>query len=114
MIYRLFVLDKRLNEWQPKGDYKLKKTAEKKARPFIEKGKTIKIVSLPTNELGIGFKIYLPDGTLYGEIIDESEYFWFVRRAFKDKDDRVFFLKDNFLEKYENGKFIMKEELYDN
>lgn len=34
-----------------------------------------------------------------------------IRRASKDKDDRMFFLKDSFIEKYENEVFIMKEDL---
>ena len=52
----------------------------------------------------------MSDGELYGEIVDENDSFWFIRRILKDENDRAFFLKDGFLEKYENGTFIMKEE----
>lgn len=110
MVYRLFVYDKRFNEYKKKGDYKTRKIAETKARPLIEKGRKVKIIPIPTDELGIGLKIYLSDGSLYGEIVDEGESFWYIRRTFKDENDRAFFLKDSFIEKFENGTFIIKED----
>lgn len=110
MIYRLYVYDKRMKEYESKGDYKTRQIAETKAKPFTDKGKEVKIISLPTNELKVGMKIYSTDGELYGEIVDSSGSLWYIRREFKDRDDRAFFLKDSFVEKYENGTFIMKEE----
>lgn len=109
--YRLFVYSKRTKEYEAKGSYKTKQMAETKAEPHIKKNKETKIIPIPTNELAIGMKVYTSDGELYGEIIDECDSFWYIRRAFKDEDDRAFFLKDIFIEKYENGIFIIKEEL---
>lgn len=108
LIYRLYVYDKRAKVYDTKGDYKTKQSAETKAKPFTDKGKEVKIIPLPTKEIKIGMKVYKSDDELYGEIIDESGSFWYIRRTFKDEDDRAFFLKDNFIEKYENGIFIMK------
>ena len=85
--------------------------AETKAKPFINKGSEVKITAIPTDELKIGMKVYTFNGEVYGEIIDESNSFWFIRRIFKDENDRAFFLKDEFIDKYENDVFIMKEEL---
>lgn len=110
MTYRLFVYNKRTKEYENKGDYKTRQMAETKAQKHIDKNKKTKIILIPTKELNVGLKIYLPDGELYGEIIDESDSFWFIRRAFKGENDSVFFLKDNFIDKYENGTFITKEE----
>lgn len=109
MVYRLFVYSKRTKEYEVKGNYKTKQMAETKAEPHIKKNKETKIIPIPTDELAIGMKVYKSDGELYGEIIDESSSFWYIRRASRDKDDRIFFLKDSFIEKYENGIFIMKE-----
>ena len=110
MVYRLFVFDKRSNCYQKKNDYKTKKMAETKAKYYIQKNREVKIVAIPTDELDIGLKIYLTDGSLYGEIIDEDESFWYIRRSFKGNDDKAFFLKDNFVEKFENGIFVIKED----
>ena len=103
--------DKRAEVYDNKGDYKTKQIATTKAKPFIDKGRQIKITPIPTNEVKVGMKLYTSDGEIYGEIIDESDSFWFIKRVFKDEDDRAFFLKDGFTNKYENGVFIMKEEL---
>lgn len=111
MQYRLFVYSKRTKEYESKGNYKTKQMAETKAEPHIKKDKKVKIILIPTDELTIGMKVYKFDGELYGVIIDESDSFWYIRRASKDKDDRMFFLKDSFIEKYENEVFIMKEDL---
>ncbi len=110
MIYRLFIQDKRSGEYEVKGDYKTRKTAETKAKPFIEKKREIKIIPLPSEELGIGFKVYLGNGELYGEIVRENESFWFIKNALIDKSRDDFFLKDEFENKYINGTFMMKEE----
>lgn len=109
MLYRLFVYNKRTKEYEAKGNYKTKQMAETKAKPHIKKDKKIKIIPIPTDELTISMKVYRSDGELYGEIIDESESFWYIKRVLKDKNDRMIFLKENFIEKYENGVFIMKE-----
>ena len=99
--------------YEPKGDYKTRQIAETKAKPFTDKGKEVKIIPLPTNQLKVGMKIYLADGSLYGEIVDDSGSFWYIRREVKDEYDRAFFLKDSFIEKYESGVFIMKGEFDD-
>lgn len=109
MIYRLFVYDKRAKEYQSNGNYKTRKSAEKKAEPHIKKGREIKIVALPSNKLKVGMKIYKADKELYGTIIREDECFWYVNRGCKDEDDEMFFLKDNFLDKYIEGILVMKE-----
>lgn len=111
MIYRLFVYDKRADIYDNKGDYKTKEIATTKAKPFIDKSREVKIISIPTNEIKIGMKLYRSNSELYGKIIDESDSFWFINRAFKDEDDKVFFLKDGFIDNYENEVFIMKDDL---
>ncbi|HOA79657.1 MAG TPA: hypothetical protein PKK61_01135 [Defluviitaleaceae bacterium] len=108
MIYRLFVKDGRTDEFEAKGDYKSNKTAQTKSEKYTKKNKEIKIIPIPTDELGVGFKIYLGNGELYGEIVRENESFWYVRRVFKDENDEAFFLKDELENKYINGTFIMK------
>ncbi|MGJ0846458.1 hypothetical protein ACR77J_07210 [Tissierella praeacuta] len=95
--------------YDAKGDYKTRQMAETKAKPFTHKGKEIKIVPLPTKELKVGMKVYKSDNELYGEIVDEGGSFWYIRRDSQPEDDRAFFLKDSFIEKYENGTFIIKE-----
>lgn len=111
MQYRLFVYSKRTKEYESKGNYKTKQMAETKAKPHIKKNKETKIIPIPTDMLTIGMKVYKSDGEFYGEIIDESNSFWYIRREGRESDDRVFFLKDSFIEKYENGIFTMKEDL---
>ena len=54
-------------------------------------------------------KIYKADKELYGTIIREDECFWYVNRGCKDEDDEMFFLKDDFLDKYIEGILVMKE-----
>lgn len=110
MIFRLCIYNKKLKEYKAKSDYKTRQMAETKSKPYIEKGRKVKIVPIPTDELKIGLKVYLSNGELYGEIVDEDDSFWYIKRIFKDEDDRAFFLKDEFLDKYENGTFIMEEE----
>lgn len=111
LIYRLFLYDKRAKVYDAKGDYKTKQIAETKAKPFIDKGKVIKITPIPTDEIKIGMEVYTSDNELYGEIVDESDSFWYIRRDSQPEEDRAFFLKDSFIEKYENETFVMKEEL---
>lgn len=113
MTYRLYVYNKLSKEYEAKGDYKTRQMAETKSEPFIKKGREIKITLLPTSELKVGMEIYKSDGELYAVIVDEDNSFWYLRRESKEADDRAFFLKDSFVEKYENGTFIMKEELDD-
>ncbi|HZK00607.1 MAG TPA: hypothetical protein VFC79_11390 [Tissierellaceae bacterium] len=111
MQYRLFVYSKRTKEYEPKGNYKTKQMAETKAEPHIKKDRKTKIIAIPTDELTIGMKVYASDGELYGEIIDESNSFWYIRREGKGSDDSAFFLKDKFIDKFVVGTFITKEVL---
>lgn len=111
MVYRLFVYNKRTKEYEVKGNYKNRQMAETKAKPHIDKDRKVKIIPIPTDGLKIGMKVYKSDKELYGEIISESNSFWYIRREGRDEDDKAMFLKDEFIEKYENGIFIMKEEL---
>ena len=111
LIYRLLIYDRETKTYKKKSDYKTRRIAETKAKPLADKGRNIKVIAIPTTEIKIGMKLYLHDGNLYGEIIDESESFLYVRRASKGEDDRMFFLKDNFIDKYENEVLVMKEEL---
>ena len=110
MIYRVYVYDKRMKKYEIKSECKNINTAKTKAQKHIDKGRSVKIIPIPTDELDVGLKIYLSNGDLYGEIVDGSDSFWYIRRNTNKNDDIVFFLKDNFLEKYENGTFIIKEE----
>lgn len=111
MIYRLFVMNGKNGEYEKKGDYKTRRMAETKEKPFVDKKRKTKIIPLPSEELGIGFKVYLGSGELYGEIVRDNESFWFIKNALIDKSRDDFFLKDEFENKYINGIFIMKEEL---
>lgn len=113
MQFRLYVLNKRTKEYEVKGNYKTRQMAETKAEPYISKGRDARILPLPLDSLKIGMIVYQHDGELYGEIVDDSGSFWYIRREVKDEYDRAFFLKDSFVEKYENGVFIIKEELDD-
>lgn len=109
MVYRLFVYSKRTKEYESKGNYKTKQIAETKAQAHIDKNRKVKVIPIPTDELQVGMKVYKSDGELYGKIIDESNSFWYIRREGREEDDKAMFLKDGFIEKYENGVFIMKE-----
>lgn len=111
MTYNLYVYNKRTKEYEKKGEYKTKQIAETKSKPHTDKNKKVKIIPMPENsEIGVGFNVYTNDGKLYGEIVEETKNFYYIRRTLKDKNDRAFFLKEYFLEKYENGSFIIREE----
>lgn len=110
LIYRLQVYNKRTKAYDTKGSYKTRQMAETKAETHIKKDRKVKIISIPTNSLKIGLDVYTADKKLYGTIISESNSFWYIRREGKGSDDSAFFLKDNFIDKYIEGTFIMKEE----
>lgn len=110
MQYRLFVYNRRTKEYESKGNYKTNQMAETKAEPHIKKDRKVKIIPIPTDSLKVGLKVYTSDKELYGVIISENNSFWYIRREGRGSDDKAFFLKDEFVDKYINGIFIMKEE----
>ena len=110
MQYRLFVYNKRNKEYEAKGNYKTRQMAETKAEPHIKKDRKVKIIAIPTDSLKVGLDIYTSDKKLYGTIVSESNSFWYIKREGMDSDDKAFFLKDEFIDKYIAGTFIIKEE----
>lgn len=112
MTYNLYVYDKRTKEYEKKGEYKTRQMAETKSKPHIDKNRKVKIIPMPERrDICVGFKVYKSNGELYGKIVEKTKNFYYIRRDFKqDKNDRAFFLKEYFLDKYESGIFIMKEE----
>lgn len=111
MQYRLFVYNKRTKEYEAKGNYKTKQMAETKAETHIKKDRKVKIIAIPTDSLKVGLDIYTSDKKLYGTIVSESNSFWYIRREGRGSDDKAFFLKDEFVNKYIDSTFIMKEGL---
>lgn len=109
MIYRVLVYDKKAKSYESKGNFKTRKSADKKMESFTKKNRDAKVVALPSDELKVGMKIYKADGDMYGIITRDDDCFWYVNRGCKDENDEMFFSKDSFLEKYENGTLIMKE-----
>ena len=107
MTYNLYVLNKKMDKYEKKGEYKTKERAKRKLKSYANRN--TKIILMPDKEdLKIGFKIYNDCYELYGTIVKESDYFWYVDRTFGEENP-IFFLKDSFLEKYEKGIFAIKE-----
>jgi len=107
LTYNLYVLNKRKDVYEKKGEYKTRDRAEKKEKSY--KNKDTKIIFMPDKkDIKIGFEIYNDNDELYGTIVRESNYFWYVNRTFGEENP-IFFLKDSFLEKYEKSIFKMKK-----
>jgi len=82
---------------------------EQKKKEKSYKNKDTKIILMPDKkDIKIGFEIYNDSNELYGTIVRESSYFWYVNRTFGEENP-IFFLKDSFLEKYEEGIFVIKK-----
>lgn len=113
MTYNLYVYNKRIGEYEKKGEYKTRQMAETKSKPYIDKDRKVKIILMPeVKDVKVGFQVYLNDGELYGEIVEETKNFYYIKRAFKqDENDKAFFLKEYFLDKYEDCTFIVKGEV---
>ena len=91
------------------GDYDTMEEAEKTRASLRKRNKKrdVEIVTIPEN-IGVGYEIFNTDGSLYGVIVRETNSFYYVEPAGKlieDELDRVFFLKEDFLTKFENDTF---------
>lgn len=115
MIYRVFKTNPKNGKVIKDNDYDSIEKAEKRVGDLSKgtgrakrKNKTAYIGEIPEN-IGYGYKIYRPNGDLYGTIAHiPSRYFWYVIPAWKAVDDPLdypFFLKQNFEQKFVDGIF---------
>lgn len=105
-MYRLLKIKKgKKSKIEKVGDYKTEKAAFKKQSKVS--GET-RIILLPEN-IKVGTKIYKQNQEHYATITRESSNFWFLKRVAKENDDEHMFMKETFLEKYEQGMFKVLE-----
>lgn len=89
------------------GEYESEKEAQKTVDSLNKKNpKRGAFIRYRPENIGKGYKIYLTDDSYYGTILFETDYFYYVS---KDEDAEIqeckFFVKDNFLEKFDEGIF---------
>ena len=120
--YRIYIQEETKDgyvEWKAKEDYSTYEKAEAKVLKSYKR-KNNKIITFP-DEFTIGTKIYsgskriagrkIPkqDNYLYGEIIDEDERYYYIKRSFAGEDDRFSFHKDMIEEKFIEGYWSIVE-----
>jgi len=107
LTYKLYIYNRKSNEYTKLGEWNTYDTAEGKADKYKKRNVKYKIFAYP-KKVKVGLKIYQGD-ELYGTVVDISESFYYINRVTKGEDDKMFFMKDNFEEKFLNDIFNVKE-----
>lgn len=109
MIYRIYKENIKTGKRVKHNDFPTLEQAEKSAEKLRGKNRRrkVEVVQVPEH-IGVGYEIFRPNGELYGTIVEETEHFYYIDAPWKKVEtslDRIFFLKETFLEHFEKGHF---------